>query len=56
MLIWEQLHLYESFSDGAPGSQNGFDNSGQKLPYPRWQSKPENVARTTAVIKQLGTT
>lgn len=38
---------------GAPGSQNGFDNSGQRLSYPGWQSDPTNVQRTSAIIKTL---
>lgn len=40
--------------DGAPGSQNGFDNSGQRLSFPRWQSNQTNVQRTDAIIKRLG--
>ncbi|GJJ13378.1 hypothetical protein Clacol_007630 [Clathrus columnatus] len=38
---------------GAPGSQNGFDNSGQRLSYPRWQSNPNNVARTLTIMSTL---
>ncbi|OAX40064.1 glycoside hydrolase family 5 protein [Rhizopogon vinicolor AM-OR11-026] len=38
---------------GAPGSQNGFDNSGQRMLYPTWQSNQTNIARTDAIIKQL---
>ncbi|KAI0281199.1 exo-1-3-beta-glucanase [Russula aff. rugulosa BPL654] len=38
---------------GAPGSQNGFDNSGQRLSFPEWQSKQANVDRTDAIIKNL---
>jgi glucan 1,3-beta-glucosidase len=41
-------------TDGAPGSQNGFDNSGQKMSFPQWQSNSNNVARTNAIIKTLG--
>lgn len=38
---------------GAPGSQNGFDNSGQKLSFPTWHTHGSNVNRTNAVIKQI---
>ncbi|KAJ3564548.1 hypothetical protein NP233_g8228 [Leucocoprinus birnbaumii] len=42
---------------GAPGSQNGFDNSGQKLPAPAtrstWQNKQQNIDRTNAIIKRI---
>ncbi|EAU92553.1 exo-beta-1,3-glucanase [Coprinopsis cinerea okayama7 len=38
---------------GAPGSQNGFDNSGQKMDYPTWHTKQSNVDRTNAVIKRI---
>ena len=35
---------------GAPGSQNGFDNSGQRLAQPRWQSG-NTVEQTLQVLK-----
>nr|ADX07317.1 putative exo-1,3-beta-glucanase precursor [Flammulina velutipes] len=38
---------------GAPGSQNGFDNSGQKLSYPTWHTSQSNVDRTNTVIKTI---
>ncbi|KXN88852.1 Glucan 1,3-beta-glucosidase [Leucoagaricus sp. SymC.cos] len=38
---------------GAPGSQNGFDNSGQRLDRPTWQDKQENVDRTNAIIERI---
>lgn len=38
---------------GAPGSQNGFDNSGQKLSYPTWHESSDNVQRTNNIIKTL---
>jgi aryl-phospho-beta-D-glucosidase BglC (GH1 family) len=38
---------------GAPGSQNGYDNSGQGMGYPSWQSNPSNVVRTLQVIDTL---
>jgi len=37
---------------GAPGSQNGFDNSGERLAAPTWQSGG-TVARTLAVLKTI---
>ncbi|KAI0036399.1 exo-beta-1,3-glucanase [Vararia minispora EC-137] len=40
---------------GAPGSQNGFDNSGHRVSEPHWQNDPKNVARTNAVIRQIAT-
>lgn len=47
-------HLTKSFNGkGAPGSQNGFDNSGQKLNYPGWHSNSTNVDRTKAIVKTL---
>jgi glucan 1,3-beta-glucosidase len=38
---------------GAPGSQNAFDNSGQRLNYPTWHTQSGAVARTDAIIKTL---
>lgn len=38
---------------GAPGSQNGYDNSGQRMSYPTWQSNQTNIDRTDAIIKQI---
>ena len=38
---------------GAPGSQNGFDNSGQRVIYPAWHKQSGAVARTNAIIKTL---
>jgi glucan 1,3-beta-glucosidase len=36
---------------GAPGSQNGYDNSGQRLPYPDWASNGDNVAKTLDILR-----
>jgi len=54
---WAAKHNLKVIIDlhGAPGSQNGFDNSGRKLPFPQWQSSSTNVARTNAVIKRIVT-
>lgn len=38
---------------GAPGSQNGFDNSGQKKDYPQWHTAQSNVDRSNAIIEQI---
>lgn len=38
---------------GAPGSQNGFDNSGLRTDNPTWATNSNNVARTNAVIKRI---
>ncbi|EJD48927.1 glycoside hydrolase [Auricularia subglabra TFB-10046 SS5] len=38
---------------GAPGSQNGYDNSGQRRPDPQWANDPDNVARTINIIHDL---
>ncbi|EJD00408.1 exo-beta-1,3-glucanase [Fomitiporia mediterranea MF3/22] len=38
---------------GAPGSQNGFDNSGRKLDFPTWQLEQQNIDRTNAVLKTI---
>jgi len=38
---------------GAPGSQNGFANSGHQVPFPQWQSNQTNIDRTNSVIKQI---
>lgn len=37
---------------GAPGSQNGFDNSGQKMAKPGWQ-QGNTVDRTLSILKQI---
>ena len=37
---------------GVPGSQNGFDNSGQRLPEPLWQ-QGDSVERTLAVLQTM---
>ncbi|EGN93094.1 glycoside hydrolase family 5 protein [Serpula lacrymans var. lacrymans S7.3] len=38
---------------GAPGSQNGYDNSGHRISFPEWQSNQTNVDRTDAIIKTI---
>ncbi|KAG6910487.1 hypothetical protein DXG01_009906 [Tephrocybe rancida] len=41
---------------GVPGSQNGFDNSGQKTSNPSWHLSQSNIDRTNAIIKQIANT
>lgn len=43
--VWIDLH-------GAPGSQNGFDNSGHKVQSPGWQ-QGDTVAQTLAVLNTI---
>ncbi|KAF8481712.1 exo-beta-1,3-glucanase [Russula ochroleuca] len=52
---WAQTYDLKVIIDlhGAPGSQNGFDNSGQRLSSPQWQLNQTNIDRTNAIIKQL---
>lgn len=38
---------------GAPGSQNGFDNSGHLMDVPGWAYNDTNVARTVAVLQTM---
>jgi len=38
---------------GAPGSQNGFDNSGHRVDRPTWHTEKDAVARTNTIIKTL---
>ena len=41
---------------GAPGSQNGFDNSGHKVTHPGWHTEKDAVARTNAIVKTIALT
>jgi aryl-phospho-beta-D-glucosidase BglC (GH1 family) len=54
-ITWASNHNLKLIIDlhGAPGSQNGFDNSGQRMSYPTWQSNQTNVDRTDDVIKTI---
>ncbi|KAL5535974.1 hypothetical protein ACEPAF_4068 [Sanghuangporus sanghuang] len=54
-VTWAGNHGLKLIVDlhGAPGSQNGFDNSGQRKDYPEWQSNQSNIDRTNAIIKQI---
>lgn len=52
---WAQKYGLKVIVDlhGSPGSQNGFDNSGQRMGYPTWHQNSNNVARTNAVIRTI---
>jgi len=56
-LSWAKTHSIHVIVDlhGAPGSQNGYDNSGQRIPYPLWASDPTYVNRTLDYMKFLAT-
>lgn len=52
-ISWANQHSIHVIIDlhGAPGSQNGFDNSGQRIQNPLWASTPANVGRTLDILK-----
>ncbi|VDB95629.1 unnamed protein product [Peniophora sp. CBMAI 1063] len=55
---WAKNHNLKVIIDlhGAPGSQNGYDNSGHRLTDttgPTWQTSQNNVDRTNAVLKKI---
>ena len=52
---WATNHGLKVIIDlhGAPGSQNGLDNSGERTDPPRWHSNRTNVERTNEVIKEI---
>ncbi|TDL20938.1 exo-beta-1,3-glucanase [Rickenella mellea] len=54
-VTWAGNHGLKLIVDlhGAPGSQNGFDNSGHHVSFPQWHSNSTNIARTNTVIKTL---
>ncbi|KAJ6505985.1 glycoside hydrolase family 5 protein [Mycena vulgaris] len=51
-LNWAKQHGIHVILDlhGAPGSQNGFDNSGQRISPPEWAANPANVSRTVDTL------
>ncbi|KDQ59273.1 glycoside hydrolase family 5 protein [Jaapia argillacea MUCL 33604] len=55
-LTWAKAHSVHVIIDlhGAPGSQNGFDNSGQRTGDPVWAVNPSNVSRTLDIISFMG--
>ncbi|KAH9486277.1 Glucan 1,3-beta-glucosidase [Psilocybe cubensis] len=52
---WAQHHGLKVIVDlhGVPGSQNGFDNSGEKMTFPQWQTQQSYIDRSKAIIKTL---
>ncbi|KAF9267774.1 glycoside hydrolase family 5 protein [Marasmius fiardii PR-910] len=54
-LNWAATHNVHVIVDlhGAPGSQNGYDNSGQRTGDPRWAYNPANVSRTIDTLKVI---
>lgn len=57
-LTWAQKYNIHVIVDlhGAPGSQNGYDNSGHLTNSPVWASAPSNVTRTVDTVKFLAKT
>jgi aryl-phospho-beta-D-glucosidase BglC (GH1 family) len=56
-LGWARQHNIHVILDvhGAPGSQNGFDNSGQHTNTPQWALNQANIDATLEVIKVIAT-
>lgn len=54
-LQWARKHSIYVILDlhGAPGSQNGYDNSGQRTSNPVWGVNPANVTRTLNVLSVI---
>ena len=52
-LHWAKKHGINVILDihGAPGSQNGYDNSGQRTTNPVWAVNPANVTRTIDTLR-----
>ena len=59
-LTWARTYSIHVILDlhGAPGSQNGYDNSGQRTSNPIWGVTPDNITRTidtlTFIAENLG--
>ncbi|KAI0297553.1 exo-1-3-beta-glucanase [Multifurca ochricompacta] len=54
-VTWASNHGLKVIIDlhGAPGSQNGFDNSGHRISFPGWHSNQTNIDRTNNIFKQI---
>lgn len=54
-VTWARTHGLHTIIDlhGAPGSQNGYDNSGQRIGSPQWALNPANVNATLTIIEVL---
>lgn len=52
-LNWARAHQIHVIVDlhGAPGSQNGYDNSGQRTSNPQFAVNPANVSRTIDTLR-----
>ncbi|PPQ76322.1 hypothetical protein CVT24_008381 [Panaeolus cyanescens] len=52
-LTWARNHGISVIVDlhGAPGSQNGFDNSGQRTTNPTWAFSPDDITRTVDTLR-----
>ncbi|KAF8808719.1 glycoside hydrolase [Phlegmacium glaucopus] len=52
-LTWARNHSVHVIIDlhGAPGSQNGYDNSGQRTSDPIWGVTPANITRTIDTLR-----
>ncbi|THV07412.1 glycoside hydrolase family 5 protein [Dendrothele bispora CBS 962.96] len=59
-LNWAAAHNIHVIIDlhGAPGSQNGYDNSGQRTSNPQWAFSSQNISRTidtmVFIAKEIG--
>jgi glucan 1,3-beta-glucosidase len=54
-LVWAKNHGLHTILDlhGAPGSQNGYDNSGQRTHSPQWALNQANVNATLEIIQVI---
>ena len=54
-LNWARANSIHVILDlhGAPGSQNGYDNSGQRTSNPVWAQNPANISRTLDVLSYI---
>ena len=54
-LDWAKSHSLNVIVDihGAPGSQNGYDNSGQRTQPPMWAANQSNVQKTVDCVAFL---
>jgi glucan 1,3-beta-glucosidase len=54
-LNWAQKYNINVILDlhGAPGSQNGYDNSGQRTDNPQWALQSEDIQRTLDTIRYM---
>jgi len=54
-VTWAETYNLKVIVDlhGVPGSQNGFDNSGQRMSFPQWHSNQTNIDRTNRIMRQI---